>query len=68
MENWTAKEYNDYLAELGVKGIKNLKLKEERRAEDRQERAKFRQHIRRGDYQFCDSYFLEGQDVDGVNK
>ena len=36
--------------------------------QDKQERAKFRKHIRRGDYEFCDSYFMEGQGNDGVNK
>ena len=46
----------------------NDDLNLEKLEQDRQERAKFRKHVRRGDYQFCDSYFLEKQDVDGVNK
>lgn len=29
--------------------------------QDKKERAKFRKHIRNGEYEFCDSYMMEGQ-------
>lgn len=51
-----------YLELIARKELKNLPTVElEKKESDRQERRKFREHINSGHYEFCDSYFMEGQ-------
>lgn len=53
---WTQTQLDQYLnrAKQADETIKEAKSEQ-----DKKERAKFRQHVRKGNYQFCDSFFLE---------
>lgn len=65
---WTAKEYELFLSRNKKADISERKISLTDSENAKKERKKFRANINKGEYEFCDSYFMEGLGVDGVNR
>jgi hypothetical protein len=65
---WTAQQYESFLNRNKKADITERKISLTDSENAKKERKKFRAHIRQGNYEFCDSYFMEGLGVDGVNR